>query len=299
MTDAQAAITEVSARKEWLATFQGRTKIKDVIGRWYMPNTRECIRDETLRTMVDLNAVIARPGVTTTSPKPRYSLQEDFANLFNPSLDGEGLNAAIEKWQEHHLSAAARARTALSKKMVTKQSGGVLVNMPNGEIKKISAGPSAELTKAVVEIFAHNFLREPAVLLMSESARKLTMTDDEVCKSIGFKIDVTTVLPDLILADLGQATPQIVFVECVATDGPIHSRRKQELIKTANDAGYRAEDCAFVTVFRDRAGSESRRLSPTVAWGTFIWHATEPSEIIYLRNGVAEKLVSLGDILKL
>ncbi len=106
-------------------------------------------------------------------------------------------------------------------------------------------------------------------------------------------------MPDLILAELGEERPIIVFVECVATDGPINDRRKQELIMLAREAGYRDADCAYVTVFKDRSDSASRRLVPSIAWGTFIWYVSEPEEIVYLRKNEVQKRTSIGDILKL
>ncbi len=298
MNDEQAAIHDMTTRKQWLATSQGRYAPRDIPGRWYKPNTRESIRDETLREMVRLNAVIERPGLATTSPLPRYSLQGKFASLFNPELQGAALADAIAEWQNEFLSATALARVALARRLVSSQSDGVLVHLPNGETRKLAAGPSSELAKAVVEQFTKYFMKEPAVLLMSESARKLLMKDDEICRAIGFSVDVTSVLPDLILADLGEEHPIIVFIECVASDGPVNDRRKQELNDMAKDANFKESDCAYVTVFRDRTEPVSRKLVPSVAWGTFIWYASEPDKIIYLREGWTDKSASIGDILK-
>lgn len=300
MTDAQAAIMDADERKFWLKNSQGNKAPRDIPGRWYKPNTREPIRDETIREMVRLNAVLERPGLATTSPLPRYSLQREFALLFDPALQGDDLTAAIKAWQEEYLSAPALARLALTRRMATGNDDGVLVHMPSGETRKLAPGPSSLLEKAVVEQFARKFLKNPAVVLMSESARKLIMKDDEICRAIGFSVDVSTVLPDIILTDLGEPQPLIVFVECVASDGPVNDRRKQELIDMAKAANYAEKDCAFVTVFKDRAGSESRKLSPSVAWGTFIWYASEPDHIIFLRDdGGPERVASIGDLLKL
>lgn len=299
MTDEQASIQAPDHRRHWLETSQGKSAPRDIPGRWYKPNTREPIRDETIREMVRLNAVIERPGLATTSPLPRYSLQGKFAALFNPDLQGETLATAIREWQNEFLSATALARIALSRRLVSSQSDGVLVHLPNGETRKLASGPSSELAKAVVEQFTKNFMKDPAVILMSESARKLLLKDDDLCQAIGFNVDVSSVLPDLILAELGEEQPIIIFVECVASDGPINDRRKQELVNMAQAANYRGTDCAYVTVFRDRADPTSRRLVPSVAWGTFIWYASEPDEIIFLRKGVAEKRTSIGDMLKL
>ena len=60
--------TDAEKRKEWLALSQSKDAPRDIPGRWYKPNTREPIRDETIREMVRLNAVIERAGLATTSP---------------------------------------------------------------------------------------------------------------------------------------------------------------------------------------------------------------------------------------
>lgn len=67
----------------------------------------------------------------------------------------------------------------------------------------------------------------------------------------------------------------------------------------AQSANYKEKDCAYVTVFKDRSDSASRKLVPSIAWNTFIWYASEPDEIIFLRKGGIEKRVSIGEMLKL
>lgn len=297
MTDAQAIMQLLEERRKWLKLSQSKDAPRDVPDRWYKPNTREPIRDETLREMVRLNAVLERPGLPTTSPLPKYSLQAQFAELFNPELKEQALAEAIERWQGEYLSAAALARVALSKRLVTSSSDGVLIHLPNGETRKLAAGPSNELAKAVVENFAKKFMKDPAVILISESAKKLILKDDDICQAIGFDVNVSTVLPDLILADLGVEKPIIVFVECVATDGPVNDRRKKELIELAQLAGYKEHDCAYITVFKDRSDAASRKLVPSIAWGTFIWYASEPDNIIILREGKEKVTLSVGELL--
>lgn len=300
MTDKQAQVKEEQARYLWLENNLNRkNKKKDIPGRWYKENTRESIRDETIRTLVHLGAVVERSGLATTSPAPRYTLQAGFADLFNPELVDEELDQAIAKWQDSNLSAIARARIAISKNMGTSNDDGVLVQLPNGEVRMLSPGPSSEIAKAVVEEMSKRFLREPAVLLISESAKKIVINDDRLCAAIGFQIDVTKILPDIIMVDLGRREPLIVFVECVATDGPISDRRKEELISIAEEAGYRGKDYTFVTAFKDRTDQVSRKLMPSIAWDTFVWYATEPHSIIQMFEGNEQKITSLGDMLSL
>jgi BsuBI/PstI restriction endonuclease HTH domain len=73
--------------------------------RWFQDNTREPIRDETLRDgVVRMGAVVTRPGLATTSSRGRYALQSAFAWLFEPALAGTALDAAITAWQELSLN---------------------------------------------------------------------------------------------------------------------------------------------------------------------------------------------------
>lgn len=296
MNDEISRITDETLRLKWLNTFQGRKAPKAIPGRWYMPNTREPIRDETIREMVRLGCVIEKTGLATTSPIPRYSLQNDFANLFDPSLTDEKFTIAANDWRQKYLSQSALARIALSKKMVTQNNAGVLVTLPNGETRRLSPGPSSELIKAVLEKFSKKFLKNPAAILISESAKKIIMKDEDLCNSIGLNIDVSTVLPDIILMELGSSLPLLLFIECVATDGPISERRKKELENIAVNARYNINDCVYITVFKDRTDQVSRRLNPSIAWGTFIWYATEPDSIIYLHKGSERNFTYISDI---
>ena len=297
MTDRQASRADGEIRRQWLYTMQGRKAPKDIKGRWYAQNTRESIRDETLRQMVRLNAVKEREGLATTSSHPRYALKKDFAELFNPNLKKREFIDMVKQWQSENLTAGALARTAIVKKHASASSSGGLITLPNGETRKMAPGPSTVLIKATVEVFAKRFMRDPAVALISESANKLLTQDEELCKAIKIKIDVSTTLPDILLVELGRSKPLLVFIECVATDGPVNERRKDELFKIASDAGYVESECIFVTVFKDRTASESRKLLHTISWGTFVWYLSEPDSIIFLYRGTERKLTYLCDII--
>lgn len=88
MTDEQAAASEDAEREAYAAKslkpgFQPDGKT------WYLENSREQIRDETIRQgFIPNNAAVERPGLATTSSVPRYALQKDFAALFDPDSPG-------------------------------------------------------------------------------------------------------------------------------------------------------------------------------------------------------------------
>jgi hypothetical protein len=107
MTDAQSMDTDDRARLAWAKASVASSKM-EIPGRWYAVDTRESIRDDTLRAgLVANGTVIERHGVPTTSPAGRYALKIDFAALFAPTLHGHALKVAIQAWQTAHLNAGA------------------------------------------------------------------------------------------------------------------------------------------------------------------------------------------------
>ncbi len=285
MTGRQAAKTATEARKRY-----GIEAVKPRFGapgtRWYADNTREPIRDETLREgLIAVGAVLARKDLPTTSSKPRYALKADFAALFDPAVEGEALKSAIAAFQAKHLSRSALARVSIMLSGAAGSAADILVTFPNGETRQLAPGPSSTIAKAVIEVFAKRFLDQPAVLWLSESGNKIVSRDDRIANAIGLKIEADKNLPDLILADLRAEKPLIVFVEVVATDGAVTPRRRDALIALTDAAGFRRSQIAFVTAYQDRESAGFKKTVGGLAWGSFAWFASEPDNIVALRDG--------------
>lgn len=295
MTDLQAANTSDEERLSYRSNL--RKKSFEVPGkRWYADNTREPIRDETLREgLVAVGAVMEDKEVPTTSGKPRYALKSDLAALFDPALQGDALEAAIFKWQEEHLNKGALARVSLMRLGATDKEG-VMVHFPNGETRTLSYGPSSLISRAVVEEFAKQFLERPVVLWLSESSNKVAMQDLRMASSIGLDIEAQKNLPDLILVDLGPTNPLIVFIEVVATDGAITSRRQDALFELTDGGGFKRSQVAFVTAYADRESAGFKKTVTGLAWGSFAWFMSEPDKVFMLRDGISS-LSSLNQLL--
>ncbi len=155
----------------------------------------------------------------------------------------------------------------------------ILVTFPSGETERMAPGPSSELSKAVIEVFANHFLREPAVIFFSESRDKVVSRHDELARQIGLNILADKNLPDVILADLAPDHPRLVFVEVVSTDGPVSEQRKRALLDLTSAAGFPSNHIAFVTAYMDRSRAEFKK---TV--DSFAWFASEPDHLMHLEG---------------
>ena len=297
MTDAQAALAEDQDREAWL-TESMRPTAGYIEGQWYAANTREPIRDETLREgMVRMGAVKEREGLPTTSPRPRYALAEEFARLFDSGLTGEALQAGIEEWRRANLSSGALARVAIMRRGAVAPEGRLLVTFPSAETRRMEPGPSSVISRAVVEEIAPRFLEQPGVIWLRESRNQVVARDDRLAQDIGLTIQPDRNLPDLILVDLGPVEPLLVFVEVVATAGPVSEARQAALMSVATEAGFSENQVAFLTAYADRDDAAFKASVSELAWRSFAWFMSEPDHIVALHRGAGAEQVRLSDLM--
>lgn len=295
MTDRQAALKTDADRERWYVTASSSDKRRPAKA-WFAPNSREQIRDETIRLgLIPNGAVVERKGLPTTSPLPKYALAKDFADLFDERLSGEKFARAVDRWRSTHLSKAALARIALIKKGLGTDEDEVVVQFPNGHTRSLAPGPSSVLSKAVIEEFSSRYLEMPGVLWLSESASKVREYDADLARTLDLRIDPAKDLPDVILVDLGKSGAEIlvVFVEVVATDGPVNEKRKAALLDLARAAGFEERNITFLTVFSDRGNPAFKKSVPELALGSFTWFMAEPDSLMILRDGKPVPLSSL------
>lgn len=279
MTDEQAAKQNDSDREKYrIDSMRAGFRLEGVP--WYADNSREPIRDESLKEgLVSKGAVQVLGSVPTTSNKGRYALKEHFANLFLLS-EAEFGEAAVA-WQERYLAASELARIRILQER-GHSNDAVRVTMPNGESRNLNPGRSSAITKAVIEGFSARFLEQPAVLWISESGSKVVLQDDNLMKRLNLPIDQQRLLPDLVLADLGREHVLLVFVEVVATDGPMTEGRKNELLKLTEAAGFQREQVAFLSAFEERASAPLKKRFSGIAVDSLVWCMSEPSLLIWL-----------------
>jgi len=173
------------------------------------------------------------------------------------------------------------------KKGVTKSAEAILVTYPNGHTRSLAPGPGAVLSKAVIEDFAPRYLRNPAVLRLSESASKVRECARELAASLALNIDAKKDLPDVILVDAGRASAEflVLFVEVVATDGPVSEERRRALLAIAESAGFERTAIAFLSVFVDRSDRAFKKAVADLALGSLTWFMAVPDSLMVLRDG--------------
>lgn len=297
MSDLQISLQSDSDRLDY-AEHSARPRYSARGQRWFADNTREPIRDETLREgFVRVGAVVVRSGIPTTSSKPRYALAPDFMALFAPQLSGPVLETMVAQWQRTYLSAGSLARIQLLRRGAGTVAGKAPVTFPNGEVRHLEAGPSSIIAQAVIEVFAPRFLEQPGVVLLSESGNKVIARDDALITAIGLRLEADKVLPDLILFDLSLSRPLLVFVELVASDGPMSENRKQALLRMTEVGNYPREQIAFVTAYLDRGLPAFRKTAAELGWGTFVWFVSEPEHLLILREATASTTGRLADFM--
>lgn len=289
MCDAAARRSTLERRRAWhRAATQNHDAVRALLETWgvehrpwYAENSRETLRDEVFRAWLRLGAIERDESIATTSSRPAWSLTGDFAALFDGSVRGRPLDDLIEEWQDAHLGPVGLARRAIARRRA-QTSQAVTVHLPNGTARELRPGDSSLILRGVVEELAPRLMSEPAVLAISESARKVALLDEDLLRDLGLKVEADRLLPDAILFDAGSGI--FWFVEAIATDGEISEARKQELLRWASAQGIAPGACGFVSAFLSRTHDVFRRRVASVAWGTLVWFLDEPDKAFRLEE---------------
>lgn len=242
----------------------------------YADNSREPLRDETFRLWGTHGVLRHRPGIKTSASTPRYALEPHFADLFDPTLQGDDLDDAITTWVNDHLDPGARLKATMAARAARNEHATTLT-LPDGKTRTLTPGESSDILKGVIEQWAPQRLAQPVVLAISEPAAKVLTEDQLTLAQLGVTLDVSNLLPDALIADIGATPVAFWVIEAVATDGPITEQRKERLRDWATSQKIRPENLEFLTAFTSRNSPAARRRLKDLAEGTYAWFADEPT----------------------
>jgi len=169
------------------------------------------------------------------------------------------------------------------------------VRLPDGTTRLIEAGPTQRIALKFFEVFVPQFFSAPHVLFLSQSATKQPVADELFAKKLGLDINASKLLPDLVIAE---TKPELilVFVEFVATDGPINARRRQALADLV--PALAKDQVAFVTAFVERAKAPFPAKFSELAWNSFAWCASEPEQLVALFDESPGQALKLSQLVK-
>jgi hypothetical protein len=274
----------------------GRGAVERLQASWALPgavslyreNSRETLRDETFPAWLEHGAVRVRPGMPTTSSKPRWALTESFVELFDPSLSTDVLETAVETWRASHMAPGDRFRIATLRDR-ERAVHAVVVTLPDGTIRSLEPGDASLILRGVLEVWAPTRLSDPVVLSISEPGDKVYVADAARLRSLGLAIDTSSLLPDAVIVDIGETPPAFWIVEAVASDGPVTEDRRRQLLRWAEEQRIPVDSCRFLSAFVDRNDNAARRRLKDLAVDTFAWYASEPTrELAWYEIGLRE-----------
>lgn len=242
----------------------------------YADNSRETLRDETFRKWKESSAIREKAGVPKNSSKGRWALEAHFADLFSPHLTGPPFDQAVRDWREQHLSPAAKLKVQFAEQG-KHAIHSVKVKLPGGAgVRTLESGKASLILRGVIEDWAPARLSKPFVVTISEPGDKIFTADATLLSYLNLTINVSALLPDALLADVGGDDVQFWFVEAVNTDGEINESRKSNLLAWAAQQSINPEHCQFLTAFTSRNDAAARKRLKDLASGTYAYFADEP-----------------------
>ncbi|MFI8632312.1 BsuBI/PstI family type II restriction endonuclease [Microbacterium sp. NPDC077663] len=242
----------------------------------YADNSRETLRDETFRKWREHGALRERLDLPKTSGAGRWTMEPHFADLFDPGLSDSNVEIAAAEWREAHLSPAAKLRVRFAIEG-EQASHAVTVALPNNAgTRTLEVGRASLILKGVVENWAPARLRNPYVVSVSEPGDKVFTADAKLLSYLGVTINVSSLLPDALIADVGDSAVDFWFIEAVNTDGEINEARKRDFLEWARQQGIETDRCRFLTAFSSRNDPAARKRLKDLAEGSYAYFADEP-----------------------
>lgn len=285
MSDEALARDDEASRRAWAAAeARGVKQVAGLLASWglehrpwYAPNSREGLRDETWKKWRTHGAARDLQGLPSSSSRPRWALTASFADLFDPSLEGEALADAIERWRRTHMAPGDLIKIQHANDLA-RADHEVEVSIPGYGTRRLEPGAASAILKGVIEEWAPRRLHTPVVVAISEPRAKVWRMDAEKMAAVGLSINVSSVLPDAILVDAGtRPHPTFWIVEAVATDGEVNEERRRDLLDWAATQYIPPEHCQFLSAFTSRNSPPARRRLKDIAVGTYCWFLDEPS----------------------
>ncbi|MGB8214701.1 MAG: BsuBI/PstI family type II restriction endonuclease [Anaerolineales bacterium] len=238
----------------------------------YAENTRETIRDESIKPMVAAGFLMLnpdKPDRSTNSPATVYQVTGEALTLIK--------NFGTNEW-EPALSAYMSDRVTLVELYARRREiPRTTINLRDrGEIK-ISPGEHSALIKQILEDFCPRFAVGGITIYVGDTGEKWGFVNRERLEELHIQINAHGQMPDVVL--FLPDKNWILLIESVTSNGPIDARRHEELLRLFSGC---IAGLVFITAFPDR--NTMRKYLSVLAWETEVWIADAPDHLIHF-NG--------------
>ena len=235
----------------------------------YAPNTRETFRRNVLHQFLQARIVNYNPddpSLPTNSPHAHYALSSEALKVIK-SYGSRLWKKNVQGFIENH----GRLEQAYKGSRIRNK---LPVQLPDGIEIVLSPGKHNKLQVLIIEEFWSRFAPEAKVVYIGDTTDKLALVDREGLAALGIQLTGHEKLPDIILYD--SSKNWLFLIEAVTSDGPMTSKRLQELSASfkKSNAGY-----VFVTAFLNF--QDFHRFGKEIAWETEIWIAEHPDHLIH------------------
>lgn len=239
----------------------------------YAENTRETVRDESIKPMVDAGMLRLNPDQpdrAVNSPKTCYQLDASLLPLLR-SYRTRAWKAQLDLYRAGKETLKARNAKARALQLVPLRTVGLRL--------KLSAGAHSLLIRQIIEEFAPRFVPGGELVYVGDTRTKWGYFNEKLLAEVGVSLPQHGKMPDVIL--YFREKNWLVLIEAVASSGPVDGRRHRELSTLFRES---KAGLVFVTAFPDR-GEIMRKFLSVVAWETEVWCASDPTHLIHF-NGV-------------
>jgi len=246
--------------------------ISEAYGVRYAPNTRETIRDDSVKFFVEEGLLLRNPddlNRPTNSGKTVYQIEPTALAL----LRKFGSLEWTPTLQRYLISRVALKHEIARKRVLAR----VSVVLPDGSQVALSPGGQNPLIKTIIEDFCPIFTPGGVVLYVGDTENKFVHLETSALTDLGVVLNPAAKIPDVIVYYTRKNW--VLLIEAVPSAGPVDGKRRKELkgLFAGCEAGL-----VFVTAFETRRAMQT--FVSHIAWESEVWIAEDPDHMIHF-NG--------------
>lgn len=238
----------------------------------YQENSRETIRDDTLKKWVSASIMESKSGLASNDKNNSYRFTSAFAALVR-TFKTDQWTDALNQFMQNYESYSEKL------KQVKELPQGYSVKCNGGLNIKLDMSPHNKLQRQILEEFVPNFASGAELLYIGDTSDRKLYYDEAKLKELGVNIiNETSKLPDIILYDADKH--RVIFIEAYSSTGEFTVDRVNYINEHCK---YRDDiEVAFVTAFA--TVKKMLTVYPRISWDTDIWIAEEATHMTH-KNG--------------